>query len=83
VAKHAVVKLNASFIKTIEQASKCTLGIYLSHALVLNGFELMDINYNLLNPAISIPLMAIACFLISWLFIYILSKIPILKYVAG
>lgn len=83
IAKHTVVKINPTIDKMMNNASKYTLGIYLSHALVLNCFELMDINYTLLNPAISIPLIALACFAIAWLSIYILSKVPVIKYVVG
>ncbi|WP_454802088.1 acyltransferase [Mucilaginibacter phyllosphaerae] len=83
VAKHTVIKLGATTGKILGNACKFTLGIYLSHALILNGFELMGIDYNILNPALSIPLIAIGCFLFSWLLIFILSKLPLLKYVTG
>ncbi|MCO5936439.1 acyltransferase family protein [Mucilaginibacter sp. RB4R14] len=83
IAKHTVVKLNPTVNKVMNNASKYTLGIYLSHALVLNGFELMDVHYTILNPALSIPLIALVCFAIAWLLIYILSKLPLIKYVVG
>ncbi|GGH06643.1 acyltransferase [Mucilaginibacter phyllosphaerae] len=82
-AKNSSFKLNPIINKTIQNASKYTLGIYLSHALVLNGFELMDIDYHILPPVLSIPLIAIACFLVSWLLIFTLSKLPLIKYVVG
>ncbi|MES2266747.1 MAG: acyltransferase family protein [Bacteroidota bacterium] len=81
IAKHTVVRLNPTINKVMNNASKYTLGIYLSHALVLNGFELLDINYAIFNPALSIPLIALSCFAIAWLLIYTLSKVPFLKYV--
>ncbi|MFD0766862.1 acyltransferase [Mucilaginibacter lutimaris] len=83
IAKHITVKLKPPVNNILNNAGKYTLGIYLSHALVLNGFELSGINYSIFNPALSIPLIALACLVIAWLLIYILSKIPILKYVSG
>ena len=83
VAKHTVVKLNAATKSIINNAGKFTLGIYLSHALVLTLLDLAQINYTLFNPILSIPLIALSCFLLSWLLVYIMSKLPLLKYVTG
>lgn len=83
IARYAVLDIKPKTQSWLDGASKYTFGIYLSHALVLNGFELMDINYRVLHPALSIPLIALACFAIAWLLIYFLSKLPVLKYVVG
>ncbi|WP_374949447.1 acyltransferase [Mucilaginibacter sp.] len=82
-AKHLIINLGTKLSLIIANASKYTLGIYLSHALILDVLELNDINYKIFNPWLSIPLVALACFLLSWLLIYILSKLPIIKYVVG
>jgi surface polysaccharide O-acyltransferase-like enzyme len=83
VAKNIKVKMNPIFNMIFCNAGKYTLGIYLSHALVLNILELNDITYATFNPIVSIPLVALLCFIISWLVIYILGKIPLLKYIIG
>lgn len=83
IAKYSAIKLNPTFKKLIENAGKFTFGIYLSHALILNFLELMDINYKIFTPILSIPLIAAACFLLSWLLIFIMSKLPVIKHIAG
>jgi surface polysaccharide O-acyltransferase-like enzyme len=83
MAKYIRVQFNAKVKTVFNNASKYTLGIYLSHALILNFFDLSDINYTLFSPVLSIPLIAFACFLLSWLLIYIMSKIPGVKYLVG
>ncbi len=83
MAKYIKVQLNPKIKSVFDNASKYTLGIYLSHALVLNFFDLNDINYAMFSPLISIPLIALACFLLAWLLVYIMSKIPGVKYLVG
>jgi len=83
LAKYTMIRFSHFFSGACKNAGKHTLGIYLCHALVLNFFDLNDINYGIFTPVLSIPLIAVACFLISWLFIYIISKVPLLKYIAG
>ena len=62
IAKNTVVKLNSSLAKIFNNASKYTLGIYFSHALILNILELNDLTYKIFNPALSIPVVALLCF---------------------
>jgi surface polysaccharide O-acyltransferase-like enzyme len=83
MAKYTVIRLNPAFERICNNAGKYTLGIYLSHALILTLFELMDINYTIFTPVLSIPLIALVCFLLSWLLVYVMSKLPLLKYVTG
>ncbi|WP_184550310.1 acyltransferase [Mucilaginibacter sp. FT3.2] len=83
LAKYTQVAFNPTVKRICDNAGKYTLGIYLSHALVLNIFDLNDINYTLFNPVLSIPLIAICCFLLSWLLVYGMSKIPGVKYLVG
>lgn len=82
-AKHTVVKLSPILNKIIQNAGKLTLGIYFSHALILTLFDLAEINYTLFNPAFSIPVIALSCFLLSWLLVYVMSKIPFIKHLVG
>ncbi|MDN5284575.1 MAG: hypothetical protein JWR38_849 [Mucilaginibacter sp.] len=83
IAKHTVIKLNPATERIINNAGKFTLGIYLSHALILALLDMAEINYILFSPILSIPLIALLCFLLSWLLIYIMSKLPLLKHVIG
>ncbi|WP_183558964.1 acyltransferase [Mucilaginibacter sp. SP1R1] len=83
MAKCTTVKLNAPLRWISNHAGKYTLGIYLSHALILSSLDLIDINSSLFIPALSIPLVALLCFALSWLLIWIMSKLPLLKHVTG
>ena len=61
-----------------------TFGIYLSHALVLTLIDdLLGINYKLCTPAVSIPLTAFICFSLSLLLVYLISKLPLGKWVSS
>ncbi|MBD1395362.1 acyltransferase [Mucilaginibacter glaciei] len=82
-AKNLTVKLSEKTNIVIQNASKCTLGIYFSHALILNVLEINEISYKVYNPWLSIPAVASGCFLISWLLIWGLSKIPVVKHIVG
>lgn len=83
IAKNTSIKLNQKLTNLFYNASKYTLGIYFSHALILNILELNDITYKIFNPALSIPLVAFLCFGLSWLLIFIMNKLPLFKYLAG
>lgn len=83
IAKNSVVTLNPKLTKVLDNASGYTLGIYLCHALTLNILELNDITYAVFNSWFSIPAIALLCFLISWLLIWVMSKIPLVKHLAG
>lgn len=82
-AKHTKIKLNGILKKIFDSASSYTLGIYLCHALILTLFEIAEIDYTIFTPILSIPLIALSCFLLSWLLIYVFSKLPLFKYVTG
>jgi surface polysaccharide O-acyltransferase-like enzyme len=61
-----------------------SLGMYLCHALFLSRLDDWGISYKLCNPFISIPLTALVCFILSFILMFILSKIPVVgKYIAG
>ena len=61
-----------------------TFGIYLSHALILALIDdLLGINYKLCTPAVSIPLTAFICYILSLLLVYIISNLPLGKWVSA
>jgi surface polysaccharide O-acyltransferase-like enzyme len=78
-----VPKLPPALIKMRDFAGKYNYGIYLSHALILSLLSDNDINYTLFNPLFSIPLIALTCFLLSLLLVFIINKIPLGKYISG
>ncbi|WP_426672208.1 acyltransferase [Mucilaginibacter sp. McL0603] len=85
LARVTVFKLPQSLVKIRDLAGGLSLGIYLCHALFL---VLIDqwwgISYKLCNPVFSIPITALVCFILSFLLIFIISKIPFIgKYIAG
>lgn len=83
MARFIKIKLNPVVNNIISNIGKYTLGLYLSHALILNLLELSGITYSIFNPVFSIPLVALLCFSLSCLMIYVMSKLPLLKYVTG
>ncbi len=84
LARVTVFKLPESLIKVRGLAGALSLGIYLCHALFLTLLDGEGVNYKLCNPIFSIPITALVCFLLSFLLIFIISKIPLIgKYIAG
>lgn len=84
LARVTVFKLPESLVKVRDLAGRLSLGIYLCHALFLTLLDGENINYKLCNPVLSIPITALSCFLLSFLLIFIISKIPFIgKYIAG
>lgn len=83
IAKNIVVRLSFRITIIFENVSKYTLGIYFIHALILNVLAVNNITYAIFNPWLSIPVIALLCFVISWMLIYVMSKLPVLKYLVG
>jgi surface polysaccharide O-acyltransferase-like enzyme len=75
---------NQKFKKLIENISKYSYGIYLSHIFVLMAISKIGVSYLLFNPWLSIPFVALCVFSLSWLLTFLLSKIPLVgKYISG
>jgi len=84
LARVTVFHLPASLTRLRDIAGNYSLGIYLCHALFLTLMGDWGISYKLCDPYISIPVTALACFVLSFVLIFILSKIPLIgKYIAG
>lgn len=84
LARITFFKLPASLVKLRNLIGGFSLGIYLCHALFLTLLDNWGISYKLCNPFISIPVTALVCFVLSFILIFILSKIPVIgKYLAG
>jgi len=84
ICKLTVPKVSPVITRIRDFAGRYNYGIYLSHALVLYFLDdPFGISYKLCTPIISIPLTALICFTISLLLVWIISKIPLGKWVAG
>ena len=84
MAKYSV-KTNLQGLNRIEAfTGRYTYGMYLAHALVLYFLDdPFGISYKLWSPLVSIPLTALICFILSFALVWMISKIPFAKYVAG
>ena len=76
----APVKKHESNRKFLGVLSGCTFGIYLIHMLPVDHLErLLPFSVDLGGTLVSIPLLALAAFLISFLLTFILKKIPFIN----
>lgn len=64
--------------KIITSLSICSYGMYFSHVIVLKALSLFNPHSNLL-----FPVMVILMIFLSWLAVFIVSKIPYLKFFSG
>ena len=84
LARVTVFHLPNSLIKIRDLLSNLSLGIYLCHALFLSRLDDWGLSSKLGNPFYSIPLTALVCLILSFMVIFLLSKIPVIgKYIAG
>ena len=66
--------------KIIVNVSNNIFGIYLIHALVNSViFHIVNLKLDFINPIISIQLLSVFVFVISFIIVWILRKIPIIK----
>ena len=77
------IKISPKYYNNILFVSKCSLGIYIVHPLVMSiVFDLWGLNSASLNPMFFIPVYAFLIFLVSLFLVIVLAKIPIInKYV--
>jgi len=66
-----------------EFISQYSYGIYLSHVLVLFLLSEIGLDWNLIHPAIGIPVTSAACLILSSGLVFILNKLPFGKYISG
>lgn len=84
IARLTAIRLSPAIMRARNFISDYNYGIYLGHALVLTLFEEFDINYKIFNPLFSIPLIALACMILTLLLVFSISKIPFVgKWIAG
>ncbi|MDR0811650.1 MAG: acyltransferase family protein [Paludibacter sp.] len=73
---------NKVILLIISALDKYSYGIFLIHLLVLNYMQQFGIG-GWFSPYIDFPLRAALCMAVSWLVIYLLNKIPLLKNFTG
>ncbi len=84
IAKLSKPKLSPAVVKVRDFAGTYSFGIYLAHAFVLQQLDQRGLNYKLFTPMLSIPVTALACFILTLLLVYLISKIPFAgKYISG
>jgi surface polysaccharide O-acyltransferase-like enzyme len=85
LARITKFNLAPSLVKTRDLIGGFSLGLYLCHAMFLSLMhDNWDIDYQLCNPILSIPLIALGCFISSFILVFTISKIPFIgKYIAG
>lgn len=64
--------------KAVLSLSACSYGMMFSHVLVLKAFSLVNPHSDML-----VPVIIVAMVFCSWLFVFIVSKIPYIKRVSG
>lgn len=78
-----IIESHPYAIKLLSQISAASFGIYLIHAFVLDviggHIPLIHFNVEMGNPIWSIPLVSAITFVISFLAVLVLQKIPVIK----
>jgi surface polysaccharide O-acyltransferase-like enzyme len=70
------------FGKIIVSLSKASLGIYLIHPFILERLDFsFGINTKMCNAFISLPIVSVLAFVVSYVVITVAKKIPVLKYI--
>lgn len=78
----AKYKLNNYKLEKVINISKYCFGIYLVHALIINVLNVLNMNSLTFNTFISIPIISIIVFIVSFIISYIINKIPFInKYI--
>ena len=60
-----------------------SFGIYLSHLLLFKLLWVMNVDFASMNALVSIPILSLILFLVAWVAMLVLSKIPFFKKFTG
>lgn len=77
--KNFALKNKFKYENKIYKLSKYSFGIYLVHVLIIGILKKAGINTLMINPIISVPVIAIIVFIISLIISMVMNNIPILK----
>lgn len=72
---NTVENINNKMKPIVSKLNECSFGIYLIHPLVLNIFTLFGISGFFISPIVGILIVSLACFLLSFMVIFIIKKI--------
>lgn len=67
--------INDSIKPLLSKVNECSFGIYLIHPLVINILALLGVFTYSINPLIDILILSLACFLLSFIVVFIIKKI--------
>jgi surface polysaccharide O-acyltransferase-like enzyme len=81
--KNVKISIPSKLQNGIDIICEHSYGIFLAHILILTLFTKWGLSYTVFSAWLSIPFIAILCFLISFATVYILKKIPYLKLLIG
>lgn len=74
------IKLSEKAGTIISSLAKYSFGAFLSHALIISAFnKLLQINVLSFNPIVSVPIMSIVVFVLSFAVSAVLNQIPVVK----
>jgi len=76
-------KASPALIRFRDFAGSYNYGIYLAHSLVLYLLDYINISYKLCVPAVSIPVTALLCFILTLGLVWLISKLPFGKWISG
>ncbi len=81
--KAAGEKIPLPFVWLSEEASKVSFGVYLIHPIIFTwmalGWNALGLETNDGNSIFVIPLAALVNFALSWMIVFVISKIPFLR----
>ncbi|WP_424692910.1 acyltransferase [Erwinia sp.] len=77
---NAPLRFNKAAISVIRTLSQLSLGIFFVHAMVLEVLlDMLNLNYSSYYSILTLPLAAIACFVISAALVWVLRLIPFVR----
>lgn len=82
--KNITFSTRPNFVSKIKNGiNRYSYGIFLVHVLVLEYLNKYGINAYYIKPMIGVPLTCFLCLVISFVLVYLVSKLPFGKYISG
>ncbi len=73
------IKVGKTFGKIISELSKCSFGVYLVHAFILERVGHYGISVLSFNAVLSVPAIALLVFAVSYVISFVINKIPFIN----
>lgn len=71
------LSFNDKAVRCIAKLSECSFGVYLIHALVIEGWALLGMTPNRIHPLLMIPIYTVIVYLTSHFLVLLIRKIPV------